>query len=251
MGTESGLFYCPLGDSVAKRFALGPTHDAIYFVTPSNDGSILIGSSSGLYSSSMRDSFDLIDTRLFVRSIYDDKYYLIDNSGLLYTISSSQVTPVDLPPGSNGVNDVASSKSKLGLASNNGIYLRLSGAKNWLHDTSSAEQITKTTTTSLPMRLLVGILDTGKTWNAGTVEFAGKSLNITATVIDYFDSIKLTNGITFSSIYTVKYTLSDLAGARKDFFPEWLIYFAKGEGPILIDERITGKLESRIYRTTR
>jgi hypothetical protein len=254
IGTESnGLYYSTPSDS-ARHFEFGPNRtDRIYFITPSNEArSVLMGTSSGLYLTSTRDSFSFIDPRQFVRGVYDNSYTLIDNSGLLYTLSSGQVNLIPLPIGANKINDVTSVKSKVGLASDQGIFLKsTNGIANWVQDTSLAQQKINSTTIANSMNLLVQTLDTGKTWHAGTIEFGGKLLDITAKVVDYFDSIKLTNGITFSSVYAITYSLSDAAGLSKDSFPIWKIYYSKGEGPILIDERRSGNLENRIYRTTR
>ncbi|HET9135211.1 MAG TPA: hypothetical protein VFO76_01130 [Candidatus Kapabacteria bacterium] len=253
IGTESnGLYYYVPGDS-ARHFEFGPKgNEAIHFITTSTAAqTIVVGSSSGLYSTSTRDSFDFIDARQFVRGIYDDKFFVIDNSGFLYILSSGQANPFALPSGLSRINDIASSLGRVELVSDQGIYLSSNSGNDWLHDSTLALQKINSTTIASSMHLLVQALDTGKVWHAGTLEFGGKLLDLTAKVVDYFDSIKLTNGITFSSVYAVTYTLTDSAGLSQVTFPEWTIYYAKGEGPILIDERRSGKLESRIYRSTR
>lgn len=95
----------------------------------------------------------------------------------------------------------------------------------------------------------------GGTWDAGKIfsDSLGVSVSLRADVDRYIDSLKLTNGLIFSSIFVVNYRFADQAGGTATSPVQWTIYFAKGEGPVLIDEieEPSGILLSRTYRSSK
>ncbi len=146
--------------------------------------------------------------------------------------------------------------ASIGIATDSGIYTYNYANLHWVN--SSVGITTLKTKTSLLIPSSFVLLDSGSrgliigtSWDAGTIESNGNIFAITATVAEHFDSIVLKNNITFSDLYSVHYTLSNSAVIDPLTLPDWTIYFAKNQGPVLIDQQQNRALLRRTYRSSK
>lgn len=88
-------------------------------------------------------------------------------------------------------------------------------------------------------------------WRAGTLvtHKNWQSYAITGRIREHLDSLHITNGSvtkSYPDVLVVRYA-HELAGAipQSDAIPYWVVYYAKGTGPVMFDKQEGGKLTRR------
>ncbi len=243
-----------------------PKEDTIRFLVSNHSSSLLVAASKSLFhinSDSRLPYFDsaiLISSGIFAAGYYDDfghRFLITESRSSIYSIASDTYLPTTLDPlVDHKLNSITATATAIGIATDSGIYTFNNTNPLWINSSLGIATIKIKTVLSIPSSLV--LLDSGShgaiigaTWNAGTIESNGNMFAITATVIEHFDSIVLTNNVTFSDLYSVHYALSNSAGIDPLTLPDWVIYFAKDQGPVLIDQHQNQALLRRTYRSSK
>ena len=243
-----------------------PKEDTIRFLVSNHSSLLLVATSNSLFhinSDNRLPSFDTaihIKSGIFTSGYYDDlghRFLITGSRSSVYSINSDASTPVALDPlADHKLNSITATATSIGIATDSGIYTYNYANLHWINSSVGITTLKTKTSVLIPSSFV--LLDSGSrgliigaSWDAGSIESNGNSFAITATVIEHFDSIVLTNNITFSDLYSVHYTLSNSGVINPLTLPDWTIYFAKDQGPVLIDQQQNQALLRRTYRSSK
>lgn len=240
--------------------------DTIQFLVSNHSTSLLVATSNSLFRINGDTKLPSFDSAIHIRSgiftsgYYDDfghRFLVTGSRSSIYSINSDAYTPVALDPlVDRRLNSITATATAIGVATDSGIYTFNNTNPLWINSSVGITTIKTKTSVLIPSSLV--LLDSGSrgltigaTWNAGTIESNGNIFAITATIAEHFDSIVLKNNVTFSDLYSVHYTLSNSAVIDPLTLPDWTIYFAKDQGPVLIDQQQNRALLRRTYRSSK
>ncbi len=171
-----------------------------------------------------------------------------------YSFQSYKTLPLPDLTGKN-ISEIAVKGDEVLAVTDSGLY-HLTGLNGSTWAQEPLPTYTNSIITPVPDKLLLlssgtSGLVVGASWDAGVLRSSTTAIpyDITATVSDHFDSLQLSKNVSYSDIYKIVYTLKDGINANQLDRPSWTIYFAKDQGPVLIDLSINGVLRRRIYRT--
>lgn len=205
-------------------------------------------------------------TTLYTAAAIDEsarhRIIMLAEDGSLATIQSPSYAPPGSLPALGHVTSVAiAGNTAFAATTDSGIFsCALPSATNWSPSLRGSPASERAIRIPVPLEFnLLALpptgLAVGTTWTAGAIVVDSLHLSATvrADVVRYIDSLKLTNGLTFSKIFVVDYAIEDASHSVVHTPLRWTIYYAQGEGPILIDEvqEPSGILLSRAYRSSK
>ncbi len=241
-------------------------NDTIRFLVSNHSTSLLVATSNSLFRINADDRLPSFDSALYISSgsftsaFFDrsvPRFLITESRSFVYKIDSFAYALTRLDPlGDRKLNSIAATGTAIGVATDSGIYTFNNSNPLWVNSSAGITTIKRKTTVLIPSNFVLldsssSALTIGASWNAGTIESNGNIFAITATVVEHFDSIALTNNLTFTDLYSVHFTLNNSAVIDPLTLPDWTIYFAKDQGPVLIDQQQNHALLRRTYRSSK
>jgi hypothetical protein len=178
--------------------------------------------------------------------------YAATELGEVYTISTANtaVAKTATPIKGRRINGLSGHEDFIIAATDSGVAVSTNKGASWKIITQGLE----TTTTiqhqaegELTILQSKGdSLKVGSFWNAGSIKYdsISTSIPITARIFEHYQLYVLPDKAEYNDVFGVSYSYAENIGAS---LPNLKIYFAKGVGPIMIDQYLGTTLVNRTY----
>lgn len=151
------------------------------------------------------------------------------------------------------INDFSAADGNYFVATDSGIYSDIYPNTNW-NSFSSGLGISSTRGSDIPGSIVLlhshtGGISPDSSWLAGTLVNTNQNMEfpITARIIGHLDQVTMPDSTKYPDVIEVQYSY-EVNSKPSTIPPYWLIYYAKGIGPIIIDEVSGTVFTHKIYR---